>query len=265
MSQYITITSSTQNPCDFVSNFTDAVNLYDGYEVAVTKIFHAPAYNVTEHNNKFTLIKEQALVDYYIPVGHYAGTCDVLEAIYKVLLKSMESGENAHGSGTLVLKEPLFLYAKGMGEASSLKIMDVGVKFLIDNARDDNAMVLKLLGYCMNARIDKININHYAFDVSMDAGFLYSNIVANSLINQQQSRLLALIPIRSKAGYNYCEFEKPVYTPLSVHSFTDIAFKLTDVNGSMIRMAHTYSASWGNVTRILYPTIITLHIRKIYK
>ena len=81
----------------------------------------------------------------------------------------------------------------------------------------------------MSAKFNKFNANHYTFEAATEAGFLYSNIVDNSMINQQQSRLLTLIPIRSKSGYNYHEFTNPVYGPLSVHSFTDITFALTDV------------------------------------
>ena len=55
MTQYITITSEDQNPCDFISNFLDSVNIDAGYEVAVKSIFHAPLYNVTEDNNKFAI------------------------------------------------------------------------------------------------------------------------------------------------------------------------------------------------------------------
>ena len=263
MDQYITVTSSVQDPCNFVSNFTDTINLNDGYEVAVTRIYHAPIYNVTERNNKFTVIKGTTVVDHYIPIGYYAGTCDVLGAIFTVLEKSRETGTSDHGQPTLIHTKPEFLY-KSAGESSSLKIVDSGVTFLVDNARDNDAILLKLLGYCVSAKFNKININHFTFEVATEAGFLYSNIVDNSMINQQQSRLLALIPIRSKPGYNYHEFTNPVYGPLSVHSFTDITFTLTNVRGGVVRMDHLYSSYWGN-TKIMYPTIITLHIRKIYK
>ena len=263
MDRYITVTSSNQDPCNFVSNFTDTINLNDGYEVAVTRIYHAPIYNVTERNNKFTVIKGTTVVDHYIPIGYYAGTCDIVEAIYTVLEKSRETGSNEHGQASLIKTKLVFLY-KTAGEASSLKIADAGVTFLVDNDRDNDAILLKLLGYCVNGKFDKININHYTFDVTTEAGFLYSNIVDNSMINQQQSRLLALIPIRSKPGYNYHEFTNPVYGPLSVHSFTDITFGITDVRGDVVRMDHVYSSYWGN-TKIMYPTILTLHIRKIYK
>ena len=262
MDQYITVTSTSQDPCNFVSNFTDTINLNDGYEVAVTRIYHAPVYNVTKHNNKFTLAKDTNISDHFIPVGYYAGTCDIMAAINTVLVKASVTGSNENGGDSLIHTKPTFMYSKSVGEASSLKIVDTGVTFLIDNNRDNDAMLLKLLGYCVNGRFDKIVINHFVFEVSTDAGFLYSNIVNNSMINQQQSRLLALIPIRSKPGYNYHEFINPVYGPLSVHSFTDITFALTDVRGDVIKLDNLHSSQWGRAQIEMYPTIVTLHIRK---
>ena len=130
MDQHITVTSDNQDPCNFVSNFTDTINLNDGYEVAVTRIYHAPIYNITKHNNKFTLIKGDIIVDHYIPVGYYPGNCDILGAIYVVLEKSRETGRNEHGQASLIKTKPVFVY-KTTGEASSLKIVDSGVSFLL--------------------------------------------------------------------------------------------------------------------------------------
>ena len=256
MSQYITITSSKQNPCEFVSNFTDAINLNDGYEVAVTRIFHAPEYNITRRNNKFTLAKGTKTENYRIPIGFYEGTCQIMAAIYGVLVNSILSDLPDE---TLLKRNPTFTYKQG-GEASSLQIQDSGVFFSIEFDQDEH--LLDVLGYCVDGRIKRLDINHYHLSSATEAGFLYSNIVANSIIDQQQSRLLALIPITSKKGYNCHEFANPVYNPLSVHSFTDIAFTLTNVRGEVMEMDYLHST---DSDRVVYPTVIALHIRKIYK
>ena len=85
MDQYITVTSTSQDPCNFVSNFTDTINLNDGYEVAVTRIYHAPVYNITETCNTFTLVHNLQSATHNIPVGFYATSTDVLNAIYENL------------------------------------------------------------------------------------------------------------------------------------------------------------------------------------
>ena len=101
--------------------------------------------------------------------------------------------------------------------------------------------------------VAKLDINNYSFDEETICGFLYSNIVENSLINQQQRRLLACVPISSASPYNFFEFHNPVYIAFSVHSFTDLNFVLTNVDGDILRMK-------GGI-----PTVITLSIRKNYK
>ena len=88
-------------------------------------------------------------------------------------------------------------------------------------------------------------------------GFLYSNIVPNSVIDYKKSRLLAILPIESKAGYNHYEVTNRTYYRLSVHSFTDISFVFSNVHGEILEMAHTMDGV------VMFPTIIQLHIKPI--
>ena len=280
MDQYITVTSSNQDPCNFVSNFADTINLNDGYEVAVTRIHHAPSYNITETCNTFTLVRStgnSASVSHSIPVGFYATSTDVLKAIYENLKKhadintpSTSSGTGATQPGfapsaTHITVAPNFSY-KTSGEASYLEIVqktsspDRGTMFKMGEA----SPLLKVLGFVIEKKTHRIDINHYTLHNAKETGFLYSNIVANSMVNQQQSRLLAFVPIQANIGYNFHEVINPVYNPLSVHSFTDLSFTLTNVRGEIIRM-DTVQASKEDDQAIRYPTIIALHIRKTYK
>ena len=277
MDQYITVTSSDQDPCDFVSNFADTINLNDGYEVAVTRIYHAPAYNITETCNTFTLMRSagnQEPVSHSIPVGFYATSTDVLKAIYEHLTKraalarSIDSDMGGAGlpsitpNATLLTVAPNFSYKPG-GEASYLEISqktaapDRGVMFKTGEA----SPLLNVLGFVIEKKTHRIDINHYTLHNAIETGFLYSNIVANSMVNQQQSRLLALVPIQAKIGYNFHEVINPVYNPLSVHSFTDVGFRLTNVRGEIMRMDTVQSSKEADQA-IRYPTIITLHIQK---
>ena len=282
MDQYITVTSSDQHPCDFVSNFADTISLNDGYEVAVTRIYHAPTYNITETCNTFTLVRSagnHAPVSHSVPVGFYATSTDVLKAIYGTLKNhtdlatttSTSSGKDgavlpSFGPSTMLITvAPNFSY-KASGEASYLEILqktsspDRGTMFKTGEA----SPLLKVLGFVVEKKTHRIDINHYILHNAIETGFLYSNIVANSMVNQQQSRLLALVPIQAKIGYNFHEVVNPVYNPLSVHSFTDIDFTLTNVRGEIMRMDNIQSSKIDDQA-IRYPTIITLHIRKIYK
>ena len=279
MDQYITVTSSEQHPCDFVSNFADTISLNDGYVVAVTRIYHAPSYNITETCNTFTLVRStgnSVPVSHSIPVGFYATSTAVLKAIYENLKKHADLATSTSrsaagavlphvGPGARITVAPNFSY-KASGEASYLEILqktaaaDKGVMFKTGEA----SPLLMVLGFVIEKKIHRIDINHYSLNNAIETGFLYSNIVANSMVNQQQSRLLALVPIQAKIGYNCHEVVNPVYSPLSVHSFTDIGFTLTNVRGEIMRLDNIQSSK-GDDQAIRYPTIITLHIRKIYK
>ena len=127
----------------------------------------------------------------------------------------------------------------------------------------EDAYLIRSLGYCAHddMTVDRIEVAQYMLENPVEAGFLYSSIVTNSIINQKQSRLLACLPIVSKTGYNYYEVNNPIYRPLSVHSFTDIHFALTDVHGKVMEMEYDHSYEYK--TKNDFPTILTLHIRKI--
>ena len=153
MDQYITITSTDQDPCNFVSNFTNTINVNDGYEIAVTNIYHAPLYNITEDNNQFTLIRDAAVANFSIPVGFYESKCEVLGAINKVLNKAVE-GDLLRSHELLISRAPVFKYTSG-DESSITLNKDDNVSFLIDTDRDQDTLLLKVLGYCMDARVKK--------------------------------------------------------------------------------------------------------------
>ena len=276
----ITITSSHQNPADFSCSVLDALNLDEGYEVAVTKVFHAPIFNVTERNNRFTLakptpvhsvselstsvdeeVRHLTVSDYYIPPGFYPTSCDILAAIHKVLVDKVELGHN-HGASTLIENKPILSYSTTSPETMTLKIVDKKVKFLIDKERDGDSILLSLLGYCFDEELSQLVVENYPFEISSVPGFLYSNIVENSFINQQRSRLLSIFPVSSKQGYNCYEVMNPIYSPLSAHSFIDVTFKLLDIHGETLKMDPVYT-SWYGTETVLYPTIISLHIRKM--
>ena len=257
MNQYITVTSGSSDPCDFISNFSNSININDGYEVAITRIFHGPVFNF-DSNTKFTIIRGNAVVNFKIPAGFYETTSHVLLAIYNTLVKSIND-PSRHG---IIKTKPEFKN-KQYGDSSYLKLLDVGVNFIIDNdLRDTSEMVLQTFGYCVNSRFNRIDINHSVLQTATEAGFLYSNIISSSVIDNQRSRLLCCAPLTSSIGYNCYEFTNPAYLPLRVDSFTDISFQLRNVKGEKIKIAHLKEDHSTGDDIVEYPTIIILHIRK---
>ncbi len=118
-----------------------------------------------------------------------------------------------------------------------------------------NSPLLRYLGYTIAKQIAKININVSQMDNTLMPGLIYTSCVGNSIIDDQQSRLLAIAPMKSKPGYNFHGFENPNYLPLAVHSLQDITFVITDMDGKEIQF--DYSENLPNL-----PTILLLHARK---
>ena len=90
--------------------------------------------------------------------------------------------------------------------------------------------------------------------------FLYASPVENSLINNQESRMLTPIPVTSKQCYNYVEFAQPLYRKISVRQFMDISFEILDKNGKQVAF-NLYGDDLDQENRE-YPTILNLHIRR---
>ena len=245
MDRYITVTSTNQNPANFVSNFTDAVDFSSEYEVGLKSVFHAPINNVTDKNNTFSIKKGHIIEHYVITPGFYTDSCHLLEAIKNTL----DSTVINDGSQILSTK-PEFKYKAG-GEQAVLRLSK-GTFFSVD---DKEPQLLHLLGFCVQGEFNEMNINVFAFLNKLNSGFLYSSIVGNSIIDHKQSRLLAIVPMHSKRGYNYHEFQNPVYNPLSVHSFSQASFVFTDEKGNELPMQYLEEGIIQN------PTILVLHMR----
>ena len=99
--------------------------------------------------------------------------------------------------------------------------------------------------------------------VKTDLAFLYCSIVENSLVNNEETRVLTTIPITSKRGYNYFQFAQPIYRSISVRQFMDISFHILDVNENYMNF-NLYGDDVDKVNR-KYPTILNLHIRRSIK
>ncbi len=245
MDRYITVTSTHQNPANFVSNFTDAVDFSSEYEVGLKAVFHAPINNVTGKNNIFSIKKLEEVEHYSIPPGFYMDSCHILRAI-KQELDAVVTNETSE----ILKAKPVFKYKAG-GEQAVLSLPK-SIMFHVD---DQEPHLLHMLGFCVKSSFNDININVFAFINELHSGFLYSSIVGNSIIDHKQSRLLAIVPMHSTQGYSYHEFQNPVYNPLSVHSFSQASFVFTDEQGVELPMQYVHEGI------VQYPTILVLHMR----
>ena len=81
-----------------------------------------------------------------------------------------------------------------------------------------------------------IEINDHTLRSSPEMGFLYCDIVENSYINNNVSRLLSIIPLRNLHYHNtrFYEFSNPNYYPISLKQFEGISFQMSDSQGQII-------------------------------
>lgn len=99
--------------------------------------------------------------------------------------------------------------------------------------------------------------------VTTRLGFLYCNVIENSLINNKESRLLCIFPIISKRGYSFYEVREAIYKPISVLQFSTITFTILDSEGDLVE----FSLEGDQLTnkgdrKRKYPTLLNLHIRQ---
>ena len=264
----IVITSDNQNPVNFFSSYNESIDIDESYEIAMKSIFHAPAFNISSENNRFSIVKQvddesQVISHFQVKPGFYESRSEIMEAMRQAVAVRMHQ--------TLLVNEPIFIVDKGiatldMSVNKRKGVTQPGVElkfFVIDPAVYMDSSILPVLGYCNSKKqfLDKLEVEDLRIDSGETAGFVYSNIVKNSLINHTQSRLLATVPISSNPGHNYFEFRNPTYRPLSTHSITDITCFITDINGMEIQMDNIYMQR-KHFKEFILPTIVNLHIRK---
>lgn len=287
----IVVTSRDQDPANFLANYMDSINLNGGYEIALKSLFHAPIYNITENHNRFSVAKSNdgtgstdqlnlTIAHFEIPIGFYESRCEIVTAMHKAMADTIDGiqlafvSTNPHNrdilnrppiisidNGTIILD---MANPKKGRDSTMIALRNLEYKyFVIDPAVYIDSSLMNVLGYCQREKtfLPKIEVQDFTFTNSSAAGFLYSNIVGNTMIDQNQSRLLATVPMKSKAGYNFFEFQNPTYRTLSVHSITEMSFVITDVEGATLKMDNIYLRR-RNFSEWIFPTILNLHIRK---
>jgi len=252
--QFIVVTSGAK-PSRFTSNFNSVINVASGYEIGVKSVFHAPVYNVTEENDSFCVIKDDLKVNLNIPHGFYDRSCEVLRAAFKSILEYNKdvTDEEVDLIHRLELGAPSF--GTNPDGRSYLKL------FRSEKFKFDECPLFEIFGcYLDSTGVNKIEIEDFPLKTTVECGFLYSDTVKHSIINNSFARLMCCIPLYSTKGYNYYEFVNPDYKPLSVNSFTDLSFVITNSNGLDVMFDHTQGCG-TSCNSVNLPTVLNLHIR----
>lgn len=245
--EFITVTSTNQDPGDFASNFTNAIQLSENYEVALLKIAHPPVQNINSQNNKLYVKNKtsNAFMRVTIPPGFYKTSHDILIELHQQLMKTSKEMVSENVNTLVTLK----YNRAGDNSEMTLKFVADEVCFAIDSYTNNN--ILHFLNFKLDFFSSRtLSILNYDLRTEDKIGLIYSSIVSNSLIDSNQSRLLDIVPLKSDDEHTFYEGVTPVFHKMSAASFIDITFEIREISGEFVKFSKDY------------PTILTLAIRK---
>ena len=259
MMEVITVTSQAQNAAQFISNFSNLINVTDEYEVGLLKIAHPPVANITNDNREILLGTKDGLVisGRAIPVGYYGTTHEIGQAICDSLQEEERSSEDTF-TPLNWFEVPISLtqrYQSRQTQSSvenNKMIIELKEKDFYFVGGENVTTVLSYLDYKMSGlALRGIVLNNEDVRPHTQIAFLYSSIVSNSLIDSRLSRLLDTVELKTERNeHSLFEVKNPVFHKVSAASFIDITFEIRNVNGELINFH-------GDL-----PTILTLGIRK---
>lgn len=258
MDRYITITSKDQDASEFVSKFADNLNLEDGYEVGLKAIYHAPVYNLPQEESKFFIHDAKTDKEYMAiaPAGFYENEADLLGMMYigveQILAAPGFVNTDADGNE---LTKPEIIFIKNTN-GHGLELRPARRLYFVVGP---SSPIFRHLGYIFpeDTHQDRIIIAGARYKTFHIPGYIYSNCVENSIIDEQQSRLLAIVPLAMKASYNHYIIENPNYIPLATQSLRDVSFAICDVHGKNIQFEYK-----NDNDVVSFPTILCLHLRR---
>ena len=261
MDKHITVTSQDQNPSDFISNSFQNLNLEGEYEIALKTIYYAPLFNITEKENSYMLYDATTQMKYSLKIeaGFYENEADVLGTIYNGLVDFLSSSlfVNEIEEGVPLTSQPI----QPIYHHSDTRVF---LKFPKEVAKrlyfwvGPGIPLPRYLGYFFPEQtgVTELSCPGDLYANSITPGFVYCSCVENSIFNEHQSRLLAVVPFESKSNYSMYTFENPTYVPLAKQSLLDVLFTICDKDGNPIQTEYMEEDT------IEFPTILSLHLRQ---
>ena len=240
--------------------------------VAIANFFHGEVQNINSTNNKILfevpeplndesearirsvhgLDKDEVIpIDKYnhvskvleLPIGYYPSVISILEKI-SLLFKNIHLETNYH---SVEVGPPKFVcnflnsgYIECHAENMQIPLSFENSPWTLLGFDD---------GYFGYSKIRQLIKNH-EFSKDLIPALLYMNIVEDSYINGQLSRVLSTIPIRMKKEWSFHQFNNLNFVPINVKEFSTIYVEILDLDGKRIRFNPKYK------------TIITLQIKQ---
>ena len=255
----VVVGSNTETPAKFFTQL-DPVKLTENVGMAIRSILHGSINNVTLENKKIHFsvnlnpdinpreMREDVLE---IEEGNYSSTLAIIKSMALEFSKAFKFRTNRRPRLIKPLKPPFI-------EIDESEMDIVGNGYINIKPKNMNLIfstetpwsIFEKRQFIL-AENDNFRVKNINYSQSIQPTFLYSNIVENSYINGKLSRNLSTIPLKMKGGWNYHEFNNPVYVPIDVKQFSKIVIELRDMKGDFIKFDPEYK------------TVINLHIKPI--
>ena len=260
----VVVGSNADSPARF-STRLEPVKLKENVGIAIKSIFHGSINNISVENNKipFTVNLASALGpdewrngELEIDVGNYNSTLAIIKSIAlefeKTFGRAAQSSRRKKPPRSITPKVPPTIEI----DESEMDITGNGFIGIKPKAmhlifkKDTPWYIFTKEDYVLRDG-ETLRIKNIDYHKTIQPTFLYSNIVESSYINGKLSRNLSTIPLSMNSGWNFHEFNNPVYVPIDVKEFTNIIIELRDMNGDYIKFDPGFK------------TIINLHIKPI--
>ena len=134
-------------------------------------------------------------------------------------------------------------------------------KFSITTCRSEAKNVMNLF-FLENGDYTVIEIQESVFTPELQIVFLYASIVQESFVDNNQSRLLAIIPVMKNETYVAYEPTNLLYHEIAIDNFSTITFELRNQEGELVEIAKQRSCDDLAAELKTLPLILTLSLRK---
>jgi len=288
ISEYITLVSPPDSPSDFSTQFDTTIPLDGGFEVGLIDIFHGGVCNVCSKNNHFFISSFKGSPSSFknlnpskntdrltIPTGYYKNTILVVEAIQKAIDTFTKSGGRGGSwfKDEADLNQPRTQITYTSKTKSDRRLIPIGpydgevVSVKLNITHKDlrfyqpkyGRTLLSLLGKNEGGVFSELHIGNTELESHDEIGLIYTSLIQSSRLNNKNTNLLAVVPLGKSFGSNYIHYSviNPTYYPVAVTSFEQIRIQIKNVLQNPVHIKHV-----GATDRALYPTILTLHLRK---
>ena len=244
LNENFVVTSKNGTGADFIANFAGPIRVQKAHKLALRSIFYGQVFNVTTKDNLLLLVHKtkdsRPVYELSVEPGFYASILSLTEAISTTINKWIDDNVVFCAVTGKQLEHTKIEYELD----TEIVILDMEAHDHLYLTKDERPNVLSLLDLYNISPTEKVELQGYevknGYFTNNFPAFVYANVIENSYINGEPSRLLAVIPIQSglnsgnETGYHFYEFSSPVYYNFGIREFSHIAFYILDMDGKLI-------------------------------